>query len=347
MASRYAPPHIDGFTNLVEIGSGGFSIVYAATQTSLARRVAIKVLNVTDGSTHQFEREATAFGILSAMPNIVQAHQIVITSDNRPGLVMTLMESSLSERVARTSAIPLLKIKVWFQQLATALHRAHQVGIFHRDVKPQNVLLSRFDDAFLADFGIAALPSVTPGTGTLQSLSPPYAPPERFTGAGSPPVQGDIYSLGSTAYCAITGQAPFGTADQGGIAGLTHRVTQLPVPTHPRLPVPVHHVLGRAMAKNPIDRHDSALDFALDLEAAFEQVEVAGTTPVANTETGGPGTSSSGTSGTSVSSAGTSGTSVSSSGTSGAGPGDRHTWWSEHPAGDNGDPDDDPHRWWS
>lgn len=251
MGDRTPAPRIDGFTDLVAIGSGGFSVVYAATQTSLTRRVAIKVLNMTDGDARQFEREARVFGILAGMPNIVQAHQIVTTSDGRPGLVMTLMESSLSERLSRTEAIPLTLIRTWSNQLATALHRAHQVGIFHRDVKPQNVLLSRFGDAHLADFGIATLPSLSPGTETIQSLSPPYAPPERFTGDNSSPVEGDIYSLGSTTYCAITGRAPFGTTDEGGIAGLTSRVTSQRAPAHPRLPEAVHRALLRAMAKYP------------------------------------------------------------------------------------------------
>jgi hypothetical protein len=103
------------------------------------------------------------------------------------------------------------------------------------------------------------------------SISPPHAPPERLRGDESQPVPGDLYSLASTAYFALAGQAPFGTMSDGGALGLIERIMSAQLPRSAGLPAPVLEVLDRAMSKEPADRYPTAREFAGALADAVEQ----------------------------------------------------------------------------
>lgn len=265
-------PSIDDFVDIVEIGRGGFSRVFSATQVSLHRSVAIKVINATGSEGRRFERETLALGALSQIPHVVTIYQVARTGDGRPALVMALMPTSIGAEVRKYGAIrPDFAVR-WATQLAGVLDRAHERRIFHRDIKPENVLLSEDGDAFLADFGIAALDELSSATTTNLSISPPFAPPERFTGDVDLPLAGDVYSLAATIYAAIAGRAPYGTTEEGGALGLMSRIAAGELPVIDSEPAAVHRVFAQAMSTNPHDRHASASAFAADLVAAYVEV---------------------------------------------------------------------------
>jgi serine/threonine protein kinase len=262
IASGSRPPTIEGFTNLRIIGRGGFSTVYAALQTDLHRNVAIKVITSDDESAHRLEREVRALGALADVPNIVTPHAVVVTGDGRPAMVMPLFGESLAQRITRYGPQPLDVVERWTRQLATCIDRSHSRRVFHRDIKPQNILLDDDGGAHIADFGIAGLDSLASRTATVQSVSPPHAPPERLRGDESDPESGDVYSLASTVYFALAGRAPFGSTSSGGALGLFERITNSPVPDDASIPSTIHAVLQQAMAKDATQRFDSAGEFA-------------------------------------------------------------------------------------
>ena len=266
-------PLIDGFVNLVQVGQGGFSVVYSADEIAFTRRVALKVLNFTGDEARRLEREARALGVLSDIPNIVQVFQITHTNDGRSVLVMALMQEPVPRENRQTIQQQLVAL-AWLDQVAQALDKAHLRGVYHRDIKPENILLAADGSANLVDFGIAGLGGLASGTTTAFSFSPPFAPPERLTGTEVDLRAGDIYSLGSTFYAVFTGSAPFGTTTDGGVHGLITRVVTA-IPDQPQwMNAATHAALLTAMAKDPSDRFASASEFAAELRKGISDSPV-------------------------------------------------------------------------
>jgi len=261
------PPQIAGFTDLVPIGRGGFSTVYSATQSGIERRVAIKVLELGLSDIHRFERECRTLGALSGVPGIVSVLQTAVTAGGQPCIVMQLMDGgSLGDRLRATGPLDVDQVVRNGTLLCTALEHAHRANVFHRDIKPENILFHG-EQVAVADFGIALVDDLELRSQTIDSLSPPHAPPERFTDGHADPVSGDVYSLGTTLYAALAGTAPFGTTADGGLAGLIQRVTSAPLPPIDRADVPsaLLVVLGRATAKEPSHRFGSMAAFGAAL----------------------------------------------------------------------------------
>lgn len=267
---------VPGVRDAVEIGRGATATVYRAMQTSVHRSVAVKVLNaVPDAAARlRFEHEAFAIAAMSDHPNVLTVHDTGTTADERPYLVLQYCAGgSLADHVRRRGPLTwpaAMRIAV---DLADALSFAHHNRVVHRDVKPQNVLISDHGRPLLADFGVAA----TPGDGLIGR--PPrigsvlYAAPEVLDGDPAT-ASSDVYSLAATTYFLLTGLPPIPARPEEGWASLYIRLVTAPPARLPgRLPTALRTLIARALAKDSTDRPAGAAEFA---ESALEVLWSAG-----------------------------------------------------------------------
>ena len=264
---------IPGLSECREIGSGGFARVYYAKQERFDRPVAVKVIDRIDArGKHRFEREQLTMGRMTAHDNVVVAYSSGYTSDGLPYLVMEYLGGgTLADRVEADGPITWDRAVEWLLPVADALGHGHQLGIIHRDVKPENILLTSKGVTKLADFGIA---SIREASTTTQSIpfSLAHAPPETFRGGMDlRDERSDIYSLASTLFTIVEGRAPFHRDDptDSQLAYIV-RIADEPVPPLRRGPPELGRFLCRALAKNPADRPASAAEFMTELAAASQ-----------------------------------------------------------------------------
>jgi len=266
MTSLKLPFEIEGYRIVRRLGLGGMATVYLGIQRSLGRPVAIKVL-ATDHTqseelVRRFEHEARTIARLDH-PHIVNIFDVGRTSSGQIYYTMPyLPNGDLAARNLRDEQGRILEI---MRGLADALGYAHEQGIVHRDVKPENVLFDKLDRPLLADFGIALSdthqPRVTREGATIGSSG--YMSPEQ---ARSQPLDGrsDIYSLGVLCYELLTGEMPFRGPDTLSVA-LAH--IEKPVPRLPMLRRLWQPFIDKAMAKRPEARYQSAEEVLAALEA--------------------------------------------------------------------------------
>ena len=247
-----------GFPDAQEIGRGGFGVVYRCAQAGLARSVAVKVL--TEGFAEnraRFLREQEAMGRLTGHPNIVAVLQVGKTADGALFLVMPYCAGGCWQgRIARLGVLELDEVLRVGVKIAGALESAHRVGVIHRDVKPDNILLTEFGEPTLSDFGIArtAWGGFQTGTGMLLG-SPAYIAPEILTGT-APSAATDVYGLGASLFAGLTGHAAFERRSGEEVVAQYLRVTTEPVPDLRNAGVPdeVATVVERAMARDAAER---------------------------------------------------------------------------------------------
>lgn len=266
-------PTVDGFDDLAVLGIGGSATVYAGTDRRSGDRCALKVLSGAMGDTRRFQRECGILTQISHIDGVVEVRQATFAEDGRPVIVMELLPGgTLSDRI-RADPLAAFDVLTMGVKLAVALELAHRRGVFHRDIKPANVLFDATGQPALADFGIAVTEDQAASATTHRSLSPPHSPPERFNDAEVDPRLGDIWSLASTLYTALSGRPPFGTAADGGLVGLATRVAEAPVPPLERddLPHGLEVGLHAAMAKDPQHRLPSMDAVAARLWEARER----------------------------------------------------------------------------
>jgi eukaryotic-like serine/threonine-protein kinase len=272
---------VDGYRLTGVLGTGGMSIVFRGQRSDdPGRHVAVKVLQPPTGASPasratfaaRFAREAQTTSRLR------HEHIVPVLSygevEGRLYLVMPLIAGgTLASRLASAQeSLPLEEIARYARQLASALDYAHEQGVVHRDVKPQNVLLDPRGDAYLTDFGIARLfawnadasgqldgddnPTLT----TVGALvgTPRYMAPEQIQGQRVGPAA-DIYGLGIVLYQLVTRRVPF-SAD-APLAVAFQQVHDAPIAPHrlrAALPLPASAAVLRALAKRPEDRFNSA-----------------------------------------------------------------------------------------
>jgi serine/threonine protein kinase len=264
---------IEGLQNAVEIGVGGFATVYRADQPAFRRTVAVKVLatrNLDEAARERFERECQAMGSLSEHPNIVTVYGAGFAASGSPYLVMTYLPGgSLQERLDRQGSVPWQDASLYGVHLAGALETAHRVGIVHRDIKPGNILMSSYGDAQLTDFGIARISGGHETRSGVITASMSHAPPEVLDGA-RPTVAADIYSLGSTIYELLAGQAAFASDSDESMVPMLRRILTEPPPDlrYRGVPDAVCRVIERSLAKDPAQRQQSALQLGRELQQA-------------------------------------------------------------------------------
>ncbi|MBF6298179.1 protein kinase [Nocardia amamiensis] len=254
-----------GLSGAVEIGRGGFGVVYRCIQTALDRVVAVKVLSseIDAESRERFLREEQAMGRLSGHPNIVDILQVDVTATGMPLIVMPYCTRGSLERLIRDQG-PLtwsdsLRAGV---KLAGAIESAHRAHILHRDVKPANVLLSGYGEPQLTDFGIARIPGGFRTSSSMITGSPAFTAPEVLKG-DEPTVRSDIYGLGSTLFALLTGHAAFERQAGERVVAQFLRITTQPVPDlrEQDIPPDVAAVIEHAMSPDPRDRPVTAYEF--------------------------------------------------------------------------------------
>ena len=262
-------PRIDGYDDLVVIGRGASSTVYRAHQAAHDRDVAIKVLaiDISDRrARRRFDRERSVNGRLSAHPNVVTVLESGLVDGRQPYLAMELFEhGSLADRLHRRGAFEVAETLRHGIRICGALETAHRLGVLHRDIKPHNILLSRYGEPALADFGIASL--LENERAMTAALTPSHAAPELLEG-DEPTPQSDVYSLGSSLFMLLAGTPPFAGPDDEGVLAQLLRITTGEVPPLRRPDVPEHleAVLRSALAKRGADRPSSALEFGRVLQ---------------------------------------------------------------------------------
>lgn len=260
---------ISGFDDVVEIGHGGFGVVYRCVQPLLDRAVAIKVLTgeLDPDNLDRFLREQRAMGRLSGHPHIVTIFQVGTTAGGRPYIVMPCHgKGSLEALIRRHGPMDWCETLRIGVKLAGALEAAHRAGILHRDVKPGNVLLTEYGEPQLTDFGIARIAGgFQTRTGVIIG-SPAFTAPEVLAGA-SPTPASDVYSLGATLFCMLTGHAAFERRSGEQVVAQFLRITSQPIPDlrEQGLPAEVAAVIERAMAQDASARPASAAAFGDEL----------------------------------------------------------------------------------
>ncbi|MFE4500168.1 protein kinase [Rhodococcus sp. NPDC056743] len=264
-----------GFDDAVEIGQGGFGVVYRCAQAELDRTVAVKVLTVDLDVENRarFFREQQAMGRLTGHPNIVNILQVGATDSGRPYIVMPYhRQDSLGARIRRDGPLPLNQALRLGVKMAGAVESAHRLGILHRDIKPANILLTDYGEPELADFGIA---HITGGFETATGVvtgSPAYTAPEVL--AGDPPTPAaDVYGLGAVLFSALTGHAAFERRSGEQVVAQFLRITEQAVPDLRERGIPddVSEVISRAMSRTPGARQVTAAEFGEELRELQRQ----------------------------------------------------------------------------
>ncbi|MBU3064356.1 protein kinase [Nocardia sp. NEAU-G5] len=253
---------VAGFADAEEIGRGGFGVVYRCAQTALDRTVAVKVLTTEldedDGA--RFVREQQAMGRLTGHPNIVAVLQVGATASGRPFLVMPYHPlGSLDARIRGQGPLPtdtVLRIGV---KIAGALETAHRLGIVHRDVKPGNILLTDYGEPSLTDFGIARISGGFQTTAGAVTGSPAFIAPEVLEGQAPTPAA-DVYGLGATLFCSLTGHAAFERRSGENVVTQFLRITTQPVPDlrEDGIAADASSVVATAMSRDPRERPSAA-----------------------------------------------------------------------------------------
>lgn len=267
---------IAGFSILHRLGVGGMSEVYLAFQESLHRHVALKVMRAdfVGSSDHEqrFLQEARAVASLMH-PNIVQVYDVgkfesihYIAQEYVPG-------SNLHAYIQRRGALPLAESISILWQATAALQKAASIGLVHRDIKPDNLLLTPDGEVKVADFGLAR------ARGQSQNLTavgvtlgtPLYMSPEQIQGL-LVDSRSDLYSLGATAYHMLSGRPPF-SGDTALALAMQHLQAE-PVSLsqlRPDLPPEVVSIVHKLLAKSPEERYTSASELNRSLREVVDK----------------------------------------------------------------------------
>lgn len=266
------------------LGTGGMAVVYRATQLSLNRPAALKVITSEAGDEPSFRERFRREGQLQAAidhPHIVTVYE---AGESEHGLFLamrvvrgpTLKDLILSGQLDPGRAVRLLT------QVAEALDAAHDVGLIHRDVKPQNILVGAHDHAYLADFGLTKAPGGSGLTEEGQFLGTiDYVSPEQARG-GDATHCSDIYALAGVLCECLTGEVPFPRPSEPAVL-FAHMSDPPPRLSERRsdLPPALDDVIAKGMAKDPDDRPGSATEFMQDARRALPPTAVAAPQPPA------------------------------------------------------------------
>ncbi len=289
---------ISHYRILGSLGSGGMGVVYEAEDLRLGRHVAIKLLQESELSKSKllarFETEARAISSLNH-PNICTLYEVE-EYQNKPVIVMELLEGETLEQRLKAGKIPLTQLLQWGFEIADGLEAAHARGIIHRDIKPANIFVTRRGLAKVLDFGLAKLSVDTKGAAlkteddplTSQGIIPgttPYLSPEQIR---SDELDGrtDVFSLGAVIYEMATGTRAFAEKNMAmTMNAVLNKHPARPQDINPELPPELERIITKALEKDRGQRYQSAADMKTDLQQlrhAFETGQPIATSRVAN-----------------------------------------------------------------
>jgi hypothetical protein len=270
-APRKLPPFIGHYKVLEEINRGGMGIVYKAVDPELKRKVAIKVLLAGEGATDvdlkRFRREAQSTARLQH-PNIVPIYAVG-EHEGKPYFVMDFIEGRTAKQLKDLGEMtPRLALKI-IEGVADALHHAHQNGVFHRDVKPANIMIGDDERPQLMDFGLARRADedleITQSGTTMGT--PSYMSPEQAEGnLEAIDAQSDVYSAGACLYELLTNHLPFDGAST--MVVLRKIIDEPPVPPrqlNPALNQDIQTICLKCLEKKKAKRYASAHELAEDI----------------------------------------------------------------------------------
>jgi serine/threonine protein kinase len=263
-----------------QLGAGGMGAVYLAFDPLIEREVALKVLSPSlvnsSVALQRFLGEARAIGKLNH-PHVVSIYEIDLWNE-KYFLVMELLSGgSVADRLDQAGRIRWQDATRLVAEAARGLAAAHAVGLIHRDIKPDNLMLTADGAVKVVDFGLSKLHdtagdqhSAVTQAGQILG-TPQYMSPEQFDTADVD-ARTDVYSLGATYSHLLTGRFPYHECRTIVQMMSAHLTKPVPVPSQieANLPAECDRIVAKAMAKNPADRYQTALDFAAALEALLQ-----------------------------------------------------------------------------
>ncbi|MGA8489367.1 MAG: protein kinase [Terriglobales bacterium] len=276
---------ISHYRVLGNLGSGGMGVVYEAEDLRLGRHVAIKLLQESEPSKskllQRFETEARAISSLNH-PNICTLYEVE-EYENKPVIVMELLEGETLEKRMKEGNIPLLQLLQWAIEVADGLEAAHARGIIHRDIKPANIFVTSRGLAKVLDFGLAKVnltseSAMVTHDAPLTSLgviagTTPYLSPEQIR---SDELDGrtDVFSLGAVIYEMATGKRAF--AEKNTALTIDAVLNKQPFPArdiNPDLPPDLEQIITKALEKDRGDRYQNAAEMKADLQRLKHAME--------------------------------------------------------------------------
>ena len=263
---------LDGRYEITElIGVGGMAEVYKGIDVIDNKTVAIKILKKEFAENEEFLRrfrnESKAIAVLSH-PNIVKIYDVGF-SEKIQYIVMEYIDGITLKEYIEEEKVLTWKDTVHFViQILRALQHAHDKGIVHRDIKPQNIMMFTDGTIKVMDFGIAKFASEQGKTATDQAIgSVHYISPEQASGSVTD-AKSDIYSVGAMMYEMLTGRKPFDSDNPVAIAVMhMHDIPERPRAINPDIPDGLEEIVLRAMEKAPEDRYQSTGEMIADIEA--------------------------------------------------------------------------------
>jgi len=261
---------VGNYEILKELGKGGMSTIYLATQKSLDRKVAIKellsLLKTDSEMVERFKREAKASASM-AHEGIVNIFDFWVERGSYYLAMEYLEGKDLGEIIETMGAIPVEATVAIASKAADALHYAHQRGIIHRDVKSGNIFITQKGEIKLTDFGIAYVPGKSPLTQPGIAIgTPEYMSPEQIRGEKADP-RSDIFSLGVVLYEMLTGTRPFGSdGDEEVIASVLSKKPKGPRKLSREVPWGLHRLTMKCLQKKPEKRFQTMEDLKISLD---------------------------------------------------------------------------------
>ena len=270
---------MDRYQIVAKLGSGGTAIVYKAIDTVLNREVTVKILQEQFTSNQKFvmrfRKEAQAIAALSH-PNIVSVYDVGCSDEGEPYLIMEYVEGkTLKEIINKMGPLSLDRSLDYTHQILAGLNHAHSYGVIHRDIKPQNIMITPEGQVKIMDFGLAMNltdTTITYDTSVFGSVY--YIAPE-IAQKGSGDARVDIYSTGIVLYEMLTCQLPY-TGDSPITIALQHvEGDYTPIDDIDEdIPYEVARIVDKAMSVDPTDRYSNTKIMMGDIETAADEYDV-------------------------------------------------------------------------